>query len=190
MKNKYFNFISVLFIICCLSISFSSCGSDSDDEDNDGENLVSTELTINGTKIKVFSDLSGIVYRVPNQTGTKSLTATVFIDEANSTYFSVQFLNLDLGSINVGDNLANLKSYEATLYYKKEMYLLNNLFVDNKTKFEQYKGQVLVKEYDTSNQIMTLEFKNIILPLNKSMYPDYNSLMKVNGYIKCKIEMN
>lgn len=70
------------------------------------------------------------------------------------------------------------------------MYLLNNLFVDNKTKFDQYKGQVLVKEYDKSNQIMTLEFKNITLPLNKNMYPDYNSLMKVNGYIKCKIDMN
>lgn len=177
---KYFTFLLISFLM----LIFSSCSKD-DDNDNHSQSI---ELSINNSPINTFVDLSGITYRVPNLTGTKSLTATIFIDEDNSTHLSIQFLNLDLDNIKIGDDLSNHKSYEVTLYYKKEMYLLNNLFV-NADKFQQYKGQVVVTEYDKSKQSMKLEFKNITLPLNKNMYPDYNFLIKVNGYIKSGIEI-
>lgn len=177
---KHFTFLLISFLM----LSFASCSKDDDDNGNPSQSI---ELNINNSPINTFSDLSGITYRVPNLTGTKSLTATIFIDEDNSTHLSIQFLNLDLDNIKVGDDLSNHKSYEVTLFYKKEMYLLNNLFV-NADKFKQYKGQVVITEYDKSKQSMKLEFKNITLPLNKNMYPDYNFLMKVNGYIKCDIE--
>ncbi|MDH6311180.1 hypothetical protein M2451_004111 [Dysgonomonas sp. PFB1-18] len=183
-KNNFKNSIYLVLILISGFI-FSSCSDDEEDKDNDSQSI---ELAINNNSVNVFSDLSTITYRVPNLTGTKSLTATIFIDEDNSTFLSIQLLNLDLDNIKVGDDLANHKSYEVTLYYKKEMYLLNNSFVSNKDKFNEYKGQVVVTEYDKSKQNIKLEFKNITLPLNKNMYPDYNYLMKVKGYIKCNIE--
>lgn len=180
--------VCILITMLLMTIIFISCSYDDDGDISEGK--VSAELNINDKKAEVISDLSNIAFRIPNLTGTKSLTATIFINEDNSTHLSIQFLDLDLEDINVGDDLSNNKWYETTLYYKKEMYLLNNLFVENKNKFEQYKGQVIVKEYDKSNQIIKLEFKNITLPLNRNMYPDYNSLMKINGHIKCKIDID
>lgn len=183
MKNNNLKHLIILVLLIS-GFTLSSCS----DDDNDSHSQ-SIGLNINNNPVNIFADLSGITYRVPNLTGTKSLTTTIFIDESNSTHLSIQFLNLDLDDINVGDDLSNHKSYEVTLYYKKEMYLLNNSFVSNKDRFEEYKGQVIVTEYNKSNQIIKLEFKDITLPLNKNMYPDYNYLMKVNGHIKCEIEI-
>lgn len=36
MKKNYFKFLSVFVMVCCISISFSACGSDDDDNNNGG----------------------------------------------------------------------------------------------------------------------------------------------------------
>lgn len=56
MKKNYFKFLSVLVMVCCISISFSACGSDDDDDNNGGSSDSSkligkwqmTEAKVNG----------------------------------------------------------------------------------------------------------------------------------------------
>jgi len=187
MKKNNFYLLNLLLIVC-FGFGLVSCSDDENDNNSDNHSK-SVELTINNKPVNTFSDFNNITYRVPNLTGSKSLTAAIYIDEDNSSYLSIKFLNLDLENINVNDDLSNHKSYEVILYYEKEMYLLNDAFVTNKDRYQEYKGQVIVSEYDKSKQNMKLEFKNITLPLNRNMYPDYNHLLKVNGHIKCNIDI-
>ncbi|NDV78611.1 hypothetical protein [Dysgonomonas sp. 511] len=188
---------NLLFIlsIFVFSISFVACSDDDDDVFENGS--TSTSLNIDGISVSTSSFLSNISYSTPNLTGSASLNISIWLGDDNGNnedveygIFTISILKISLEDIQVGDNLANNKNYDVKLLYQKENYWLNNLFVPNEEKYDKYKGQAIVTEFDKSSQIMKVEFKNIILPLNRNWYPDYNYLMKVNGHIKCKIEMD
>lgn len=52
MKKNYFKFLSVLVMVCCISISFSACGNDDDDNIDDGGNTKSS-LTVDGKSVEI-----------------------------------------------------------------------------------------------------------------------------------------
>lgn len=52
MKKNYFKFLSVLAMVCCISISFSACSNDDDDDIEDGGNTQSS-LTVDGNSVEI-----------------------------------------------------------------------------------------------------------------------------------------
>lgn len=183
MKKNLLFILSILL----LSISFVACGGD-DDNDNTVNN--SANLYVNDRAINLIQDLNTITYNYKSGSNNIiDLDVIFYADDDRVTTLSIQVLNLDMNNIKVGDNLSEQKYYEVMLLKDGGTYVLNDALVTNKTLYNEYKGQVLVKAFNKDKKTIQLEFSEITVPLMQNMYPNFNKLAKIKGHISATMEL-
>ena len=72
MKKNYFNFFSVLLILCCVSFSFSACSSDEDDnKQEDNKSLIVGKWRMESSSQGIDEDEKNWVFNIKSD-GTYS----------------------------------------------------------------------------------------------------------------------
>lgn len=186
----------ILFILSVIifSLPFVSCSSD-DDEDNNGSQLGTINLFIDGNKMNTNTTFlaSSISYDKPTITFPKSEFSIMIIfgdDESQSAFFN--FKEVDLEKMKVGDDLLKLcKDYGYQITYLGDEYWLHS-DINWFNEFTDGKGKFIVKELNTEKTIINIEFQDIKIPVLEGslLKPDRSKMIDIKGNIKYEIDFN
>lgn len=152
MKKDYFKFLSVLVMVCCISISFSACGDDEDDID-DGGNMKSS-LTVDGKFVEITN------LEAEYEDGVFSF----WVNDVTTTNKGI-YIQADFSAKENISTEMDITSKFNILFQRNSG---NEWFVGDGNKqsgvipeYNSYRsGNIIVKHTDVNKKILTIEFRN------------------------------
>lgn len=138
MKKNYFKFLSVLVMVCCISISFSACGDD-DDIDNGGN--TKSSLTVDGKSVEI-TDLEA-----EYEDGVFAFWVNDVQTTDKRVYIQAEFSSKE--SINTETDVTSKFSILFQRNKGSEWFMQDGY----------QSGKIIVKNVDNSKKVLTVEFK-------------------------------
>lgn len=128
MKKNYFNFFSVLLILCCVSFSFSACSSDEDDnKQEDNKSLIVGKWRMESSSQGIDEDEKNWVFNIKSD-GTYS--------NGDGDEYD------DLGTWSINDKTFNYKSTIWGLSFSAEIIELTKTHFTAKVKNPMSPGYI------------------------------------------------
>lgn len=140
MKKNYFKFLSVLVMLCCISISFSACGDDDEDDIDNGGNTKSS-LTVDGKSVEI-TDLEA-----EYEDGVFAFWVNDVQTTEKRVYIQAEF------------SAKESISAETDVTSKFSILFQRNKGSEWFVQDGYQSGKIIVKNIDSSKKVLTVEFK-------------------------------
>lgn len=140
MKKNYFKFLTVLVMVCCISISFSSCSSDDDNNENGGN--TKSSLTVDGKSIEI-TDL---------EAEYENNEFTFWVNDVATTDTRV-YIQADFSAKESINTETDITSKFSILFQR-------NKGSEWFTEDSYQSGKIIIKSIDSSKKVLTVEFQD------------------------------
>lgn len=152
---------NILFILSVLifSLSFVSCGSDDDDNDDGVTGGFKSDFYIGDEK----QDISELISSISYDESDKTINVLLMSENENKKLkqFHATFEDINFNTLKVGDDLvqkADMVNYLLGINKDSKMYTMVKDPYD--TAYKGYIGKAVIKAIDISKKYMEIDFQN------------------------------
>lgn len=155
MKNNTLLILSVLIF----SVSFASCSSDDNENDDNTTGTFKSNFYIGEEK----QDISELISTISYDESDKTINILLMSENENKKLkqFHATFEDIDFNTLKIGDDLvqkADMVNYLLGVNKDSKMYTMVKDPYD--TAYKGYIGKVIVKSIDISKKYLEIDFQN------------------------------
>lgn len=157
MKKNYLFLMAMIVVAMC---SFTSCGSDDDDNDDGATGGFKSDFHIGDEK----QDISELISSISYDESDKTINVLLMSENENKKLkqFHATFEDINFNTLKVGDDLvqkADMVNYLLGINKDSKMYTMVKDPYD--TAYKGYIGKAVIKAVDISKKYMEIDFQNV-----------------------------